>query len=204
MRGVEIYVEGGGDNRDRKTALRQGMDGLLAPLKDAAERKALRWKLVCCGSRNAALRAFRNAVASRRDAFFALLVDAEGPVSESPSQHLAARDGWDVAFADEKSIHLMVQVMETWIVADVDSLAAYYGQQFRRNALPSARNLEDVPKAEVERALRFATERTMNGRYHKIRHARHLLRRIDLDAVRRRCKHCDRLFTTVSAQIEAA
>lgn len=59
-------------------------------------------------------------------------------------------------------------------------------------------------KAEVERALRLATERTTKGRYHKIRHARHLLRRIDLDAVRRRCKHCDRLFTTVSAQIEAA
>lgn len=197
-------MEGGGDNRDRKTALRQGMDALLAPLKDAAERKDLRWKLVCCGSRNAALRAFRNAAASGRDAFVALLVDAEGPVSESPSRHLASRDGWDVAFADEASIHLMVQVMETWIVADVDSLAAYYGQQFRRNALPSARNLEDVPKAELERALRFATERTTKGRYHKIRHARHLLRRIDLDAVRQRCKHCDRLFTTVSAQIEAA
>ena len=204
MNGIEIYMEGGGDRRDGKVALRQGMDALLAPLKLAAERKALHWKLVCCGSRNAALRAFRNATTTNRDACVALLVDAEGPVSENPGEHLATRDGWDVAFADEDAFHLMVQVMETWIVADADALAAYYGRGFRRNALPGAQNLEDVSKPEIERALRRATERTTKGRYHKIRHARHLLGRIDRDRVRIRCRHCERLFTTIATRIEAA
>ena len=202
--GIEIYMEGGGDRRDGKDALRQGMDALLAPLKQAAMQKALRWKLVCCGSRNDARRAFRNAAATNRDVFVVLLVDSEDPVSESPREHLASRDGWDVAFADEDALHLMVQVMETWIVADPDALAAYYGQGFRPDVLPGAQNLEPVSKLEIERALRRATEHTTKGRYHKIRHARHLLHRIDLGRVRSRCGHCERLFNAIDAQIEAA
>ena len=45
MSGVEIYMEGGGDSRDGKAALRQGMDALLEPLKAAARSNALHWKL---------------------------------------------------------------------------------------------------------------------------------------------------------------
>ena len=204
MSGVTIYMEGGGDSKDGKVALRQGMDALLAPLKRAAERKALHWKLVCCGKRSAALRHFRNAVAAGRVGFVALLVDAEGPVSQDPRRHLASRDGWDVTFADDGAVHLMVQVMETWIVADAEALAAYYGQRFNRNALPGANNLEDVPKLDVEQGLRRATEKSTKGRYHKIGHARDLLGRIDPGRVRQRCGHCDRLFNKLSTEIEAA
>ena len=157
MNGVEIYMEGGGDSRDGKAGLRQGMDALLAPLKLTARQKALRWKLVCCGSRDAALRAFRNATAADRGAYVALLVDTEGPVSESLGQHLTLRDGWDVTSADEDAIHLMVQVMETWIVADPDTLARYYGQGFRSNALPRAQNLEEVSKGDIQQGLNRAT-----------------------------------------------
>ena len=42
------------------------------------------------------------------------------------------------------------------------------------------------------------------GRYHKIRHAGDLLRRIDVNKVRERCRHCERLFNTVAEQIKAA
>ena len=157
---------------------------------------------MCCGSRNEALKAFRNAVAAGRNVFVALLVDAESPVTKGPRQHLTSRDRWDVTFADEDGVHLMVQVMETWIIADTDALAAYYGRGFRRNALPGAQNLEDVPKLNVERALRRATAQTTQGRYHKIRHARDLLSRIDLSRVRRRCGHCERFVSKISAQIE--
>ena len=51
MSGVAIYMEGGGDGRDAKAAIRQGMDRLLQPLKDATRAKALHWKLVLCGPR---------------------------------------------------------------------------------------------------------------------------------------------------------
>ena len=204
MRGIVIFMEGGGDRRDGKVTLRQGMDALLAPLKLAARSKALRWELIVCGSRNAAFRAFRNAVNAGEDAFVVLLADAEAPVSLTPKQHLASRDGWEIDFAGEDAVHLMVQVMETWIIADANALASYYGQGFRRNVLPRRENLEDVPKRDVERALNRATEQTTKGRYHKIKHLSALLREIDVNKVRERCHHCDRLFNAVTEKIEAA
>lgn len=204
MSGIMIFMEGGGDKRDGKVALRQGMDALLAPLKLAAGNKALRWELTPCGSRNAAFRQFRNAVNAGKDAFVVLLVDAEAPVSMTPKQHLASRDGWEIDFVDEDAFHLMVQVMETWLIADADALATYYGHEFRRNVLPRRENLEDVPKRDVEQALNRATERTTKGRYHKIKHASALLREIDRCKVRKRCHHCDRLFKAVTEKIQAA
>ena len=204
MKGIVIYMEGGGEKPGGKIELRRGMGSLLGALKDAARSKALRWKLVPCGSRNAAFSAFSNAINSGDDAFVVLLVDAEMPVSDRPNQHLALRDKWNLDFADEDAVHLMVEVMETWIIADADALAIYYGQGFRRNALPRKENLEDVSKSDIERALNRATEQTTKGRYQKIKHASDLLRRIDVNEVRRRCRHCERLFHTVTEQIEAA
>ena len=45
MSGFAIYMEGGGDGKGTKAALRQGMDALLQPLKEAARAKTLHWKL---------------------------------------------------------------------------------------------------------------------------------------------------------------
>ena len=204
MSGVAIYMEGGGDGKSAKAAIRQGMDALLRPLKDAARAKALHWKLVPCGGRNEAFRGFRNAVGNGDDAIVVLLVDAEEPVDRAPHLHLQSRDGWDMSFAGEDTIHLMVQVMETWIAADPDALSTYYGRGFNGNALPGAVNLEQVPKTEVEQVLNRATEGTTKGRYHKIRHARDLLKRIDVEKVKARCPHCARLFDKLGPMIDAA
>ena len=171
------------------------MDTFLEPLKEAARNKALRWKLVCCGPRNEAFGRFQNAVNSRDDAVNVLLVDAEGPVHHhSARDHLRDRDEWDLSFAREETIHLMVQTMETWIVADSEALSKYYGQGFGASKLPKATNLETVPKPTVERSLDEAIEPTQKGRYHKIRHASDLLKRIDAERVKIRCRHCQRLF----------
>ena len=97
-------------------------------------------------------------------------------------------------------IHLMVQVMETWIVADPEALAA--GQHFHANVLPTHQNLEEICKTQIINALERATERTRKGRYDKVSHA-DLLARIDPEKVRQRCTHCARLFDTLRATIEA-
>ena len=91
MSGVVIYMEGGGRGLDTRAALRRGMDGLLGPLKQAARDKSLRWKLVCCGPREAAFRGFRKAARNAEAAIVILLVDAEGPVATGPCEHLQAR-----------------------------------------------------------------------------------------------------------------
>lgn len=46
MKHIAIYMEGGGDHKAGKAALRQGMDALLQPLKEIARSHALGWKLV--------------------------------------------------------------------------------------------------------------------------------------------------------------
>ena len=203
MSGVAIYMEGGGDGRDTRAAIRQGMDALLQPLKEAARARALHWKLVPCGGRDEAFRRFRDAVGNGDDAIVVLLVDAEGPVDRAPHLHLQSRDGWETGFADEDTIHLMVQTMETWIVADPGALNRYYGQNFNGNVLPGAIKLEEVAKADIERALKRATERTQKSRYRKIKHASDLLKRIDVEKVKARCPHCARLFRVIERSIGA-
>ena len=204
MSRVKIYMEGGGDGKNTKGAIRQGMDALLQPLKAAARAKSLHWDLVPCGGRDEAFRGFRNAVKRGDDAIILLLVDAEEPVNKAPRSHLQARDGWDIGFADADTIHLMVQTMETWIVADPEALTAYYGHGFVKGVLPGSENLELAPKGDVERALNRATERTTKGRYRKIRHASDLLKRIDVEKVKARCCHCKRLFDELGQKINEA
>ena len=191
-------MEGGGQSRDSKAALRQGMDEFLAEIKDTFRVQNRHWRLVCCGGRDEAFRGFRNACAYGDGGIVVLLVDAEGPVTtHSPVNHLTARDGWDLDGVDEDMIHLMVQTMEAWIVADRLELSRYYGQRFRVNALPNRQNLEEEGKDDIERALYEATRRTQKGEYHKIQHASELLARIDARVVRERCPYCERLFETL-------
>ena len=167
-------MEGGGNKGDSRAALRRGMDVLLGDLKQAARNKAMR------------------------------LVDAEGPVDTDPWAHLNSRDRWNLSGVDGRSVHLMVQTMEAWIVSDPSALSEYYGQGFGQGALPRARDLERVPKRDIENSLQRATERTRKGSYKKIAHASDLLGRIDAETVHERCRHCQRLFEALGQMIETA
>ena len=197
-------MEGGGNGPDTKAALRQGMTAFLAPLKDAARARSWRWDLVCCGGRQEAYGAFVHALRVGKSTVVALLVDAEGPVVEPPRAHLHARDGWDLGNVSDEVVHLMVQTMEAWIVADREALATYYGQRFNANPLPKDTNLEAVPKDRLATALEQATRRTQKLAYHKIRHASDLLQRIDRHKVQQRCPSCKRLFDTLGSVLVAA
>lgn len=203
MSEIEIYMEGGGSTARTQAKLRIGMDMFLREIKDAAREKRWRWKLVCCGGRDEAFDKFKNSLAADPPGIVVMLVDAEGPVNTSPHAHLYERDGWDLNGVDEDQVHLMVQAMETWIIADKNALSAYYGQRFRASALPPRQNLEEEDKKSVADALKRATEHTQKGRYHKIRHAADLLAEIDPAKVRARCRHCKQLFNTLGAAIAA-
>jgi len=203
VRGIAIYLEGGGDSTAQKARLRQGMGEFLSVLREQARARRLRWKIVACGGRNAAQDAFVNAVETDQDTFCVLLVDSEDQISTSPIDHLRARDGWALAGIRVDQIHLMVCTMESWLVADPDALARYYGKGFRKDALPPALDLESVSKADVARALEDATRDTQKGRYHKTQHGSELLRRADQERSQQRCGHCRRLFERLSAVIQA-
>jgi Domain of unknown function (DUF4276)/AAA domain, putative AbiEii toxin, Type IV TA system len=154
---------------------------------------------VVCGKRNDAYRDFKNALRSHPNAINLLLVDSEDFVTvSSAKQHLINRDQWDLSGIDENDIHLMVQVMESWLIAYIDTLAKHYGQEFNRNAIPRNNNVEEIPRANIESALNRATQRTQKGRYQKIYHAAKILEIIDVSIVRKKAPYCDRLFRIIT------
>jgi hypothetical protein len=198
---VVVYMEGGGDTRDGKAALRIGMTAFLRTLKEMANIRRHNLKIVPCGGRTEARDAFLNAVKVASDDRSFLLVDSEEEVVHASKQHLKDRDGWNLNGISEREIHLMAQTMETWIVADVKTLTAYYGKNFLPNSLPKAVNLELVAKAKVADILRHATSKTQKGEYHKINHASALLQKIRPEEVRSRCSFCLRLFEILENEI---
>ena len=200
---IAIYFEGGGDSAETKAALRQGLSAFLKPLVDMARQKRCRWSVTSCGGRNDAYDAFIDALEKEPDTFNVLLVDSEMVVAALPRAHLQQRDGWNLDAAGEGQVHLMAQCMETWLVADPEALAEYYHQGFHAGALPKRIDLEEEPKAQIYAALEAATRQTQKRSYGKIEHASTLLKRVSSGKVRIRCKHCDRFFKTVSAQIES-
>jgi len=203
LKRIRIYLEGGGDYKEQRAALRQGMCAFLAKLKDeAAERQTL-LEVVPCGGRQKAYEAFRNAVDNSVSGILPLLlVDSEGPVTAPPPAHLTASESWAFGDTEGTRVHLMIQAMETWIVADAEAVASYYRQKFVR-CLPKADDLEQTPKATVAALLSRATMRTQKGEYHKTRHAPDLLRRLDQAKVRKRCRSCERLFAAVTSLLSS-
>lgn len=204
MKGIRIFMEGGGAGAGGKAAIRRGMDEFLELPKRAARTAMVGWKLVPCGARDEACRRFLDALSDGGQWVDMLLVDAEAEVATGPKDHLRQRDGWDLGAAREDAVHLMVQVMETWIVADPEALARYYGNDFNPSKLPRRTDLERAPKSQVLNGLKDATKRTAKGSYHKIHHAKELLGRIDPARVQARCRRCERLFSELDGIIAAA
>ncbi len=90
----------------------------------------------------------------------------------------------------------MVQCMESWFYADKESLAGFFGAGFNSNALSGA-DVEDIPKVDVERGLRFASRSSRKGPYHKGRHSFEILRMLDVDKICDASPHAKRLIATL-------
>ena len=137
---------------------------------------------------------------AKQDGDAMLLVDSEAPVtSQGPWQHLKVRDGWERPDgATDEQCHLMVQVMESWFLADADTLSSFYGQGFRRQALPQNPNVEDVLKQDVLAGLAQATRDTGKGIYNKGADSFAILEKLDPAKVRSASPYADRLISALS------
>jgi hypothetical protein len=167
-----------------------------------ARNKGIGWRIIACGSRQQAFEDFQTALLSHPDAFNVLLVDSEAPVRSSPWQHLRQRDGWaQPRGTSDEQCHLMVQNMEAWLIADPAALEKFYDQGFNSNSLPANRDVEQIDKETLARALERATARTQKGAYHKIRHGPALLEHIHPAIVRAAAPSCERLFATLAARM---
>lgn len=141
-------------------------------------------RIVACGTRRAAYEHYAHALAAQNpDEASYLLVDSEGPVTGAePWAHVAMRkgDGWSMPpGAREEDLHLMVQVMETWFLADRAALQRIFGKGLRASALPNRDDIENVSKEEVFRALHEASKGSKAGRYGKGQHSFRILAELD-------------------------
>ena len=191
---VRLYIEGGGDNRRLGAQFREGWTKFFVTAGLGGRMP----KVVRGGSRTQTFDRFATDAAERNaDVVSLLLVDSEYPVEAGHSvwQHLRASDGWNKpAGAGEDNAFLMVQVMETWFLADRDALRKSFGSRFSENALGQWADLEDVPKETVLGALRNATERCPK-RYAKGRVSFELLAQVDPARVEASCPHANALLT---------
>ena len=156
------------------------------------------FQVIACGGRGDAYGKFSRDAQKGLPAI--LLVDSEGPVTaHSPWQHLQATDGWQrPSGVTDDQCHLMVEVMESWFVADSGALASFYGQGFQGQALPATTNVEQIPKKDVLNGLQRATRNTAKGTYAKGRHAFNILETLDPTKVRSASHYAERLIQALT------
>ena len=189
----KLCVEGGGSKALNREC-RKGFGGFLTRAGVAHGSV----EVEACGPRGNVYKAFNADLGMGMQVV--LLVDAEEPVTvPSPWQHLQASDGWGrpVGATDEQC-HLMVQVMESWFLAD--ALESFYGQRFRRQAFPANPNIEQVAKQDVLDGLEQATRDTGNGQYNKGKHSFELLAKLDPAKVRNASPYADRLIQVLGGE----
>jgi hypothetical protein len=125
-----------------------------------------------------------------------LLVDSEeeirsyyqkgAPDTWNPWGFLSKRKGdWWIkpSGALANDCHLMVQCMESWIIADANALAVFYCNNFNVNGLPKNNHIELIDKLIVYKSLANATRGFLKGSYSKSEHSFELLALTDPFAV---------------------
>jgi hypothetical protein len=167
---AKIYVEGAAPNSDAdRTQCRRAFKVFFT----AAGLEGKLPRTVPCGGRQKAYDAFVTAVRNPEPGGLPLLlVDSETAVATGKTvwAHLKSRTGdkWDKPHgAKDDQAFVMVQIMESWFLADRQGLKSFFGKNFRERAIPRWPHLEDVPKQRVFDALDQATAGCGPKRYAK-------------------------------------
>jgi Domain of unknown function (DUF4276) len=142
-----VYIEGGSGPGDRR---RQGFSKLL---KDPENKRSPGIKLG--GSRSTAIKLFCDSP----DADPVLLIDSECALLDADQvQHLVKRKDIDATRAtllQSESVFLMVETMENWLIADMESITTNFkpAVQVRHRGGSATENVESISKAEAERVV---------------------------------------------------
>ena len=162
---AQLYVEGG-STKIQRTLCRKAFQVFF---ENAGLRGHLP-RVFASGSRNSAYDAFCTALTDKKVDFAILLVDSEEAVAPNVTSRSYLRQaGWDkLTAAHDDQVHLMVQCMEAWFLADLKSLENYFGRNFSANALPKESNVEAIPKDDLLDGIVSATRKTRsNNAYSK-------------------------------------
>lgn len=200
---VKVYVEGGGTGSALRAKCRQGFAQFFekTPLNNIR-----RPRVVACGGRQEAYEDFCTAIEKGECAL--LLVDSEVPIATQsqpsgdpfrPWDHLLATTGWRCPEgSSDKDCHLMVQVMESWFLADWQATAGYFGREFHGMAPPTAQ-IEELTKDQVIGALPNGTSHGAR-RYNKGKDSFTLLGQVDAMKVLARSPWAKRLVDEIDSR----
>lgn len=175
---VKVYVEGGSPGK-LENECRRGFSEFFkrAGLEGHMPR------VIACGGRNRAWDRFCAALRlGEPETISLLLVDSEARVlsERRPLQHLRSRDCWvRPEGARDEQVHLMVQCMESWFLADVSALESFFGAGFKSASLSRRGDIENIPKGDVFDQLTLASRKSRKGTYHKGSHSFEILANID-------------------------
>lgn len=203
---IKIYVEGG----SKGALFRECKEGFGKFLENAGLAGRMP-KVIPCGSRQEAYKDFCTALkVDPTEILHLLLVDSEAPVTESPWLHVLHRegDGWKKPQdATDQDLYFMVQVMESWFLADRGALKNYFGADFKENKLPKGNQLEAIPKLQVFQGLKDATRECgrhkgyQSETYHKGRDSFEILGKIQPRLVANASPEAARLLTRLGAAV---
>jgi hypothetical protein len=175
---IWIYFEG----EDR---LREGFRIFFGKLLPKIGEREIEFHLVAGESGAETAKKFQTASKQKRrqDVLVLSLRDSEGPRTLDSKND--TREHW------------MVELMESWFLADSHALEEHFGAGFKPPTTP--RNIELIPKPDVYRKLKDASKDCGNPYTDRTKsdHARRLLANIDPRKVRQAAPHCDRLFNTI-------
>lgn len=196
---VKLYVEGGGDSNSLHYTCREAFRIFL----QRAGFEGNMPRIVACGSRQAAFNDFRTACSKPREKAL-LLVDSETRVTTRfPWEHLTTQPDESIIKppqAQDDQCHLMVVCMESWFLADKESLSDFFGQGFNINALPQSQEIESIPKNDVYKGLQaaiIACKTKGKNSYDKGKHSFAILKCIDPVKVRSASSWADRFMDTL-------
>jgi hypothetical protein len=174
VRKIRIYFEG-------DAQLRPGFRQFLSEIADAARNKRCQFDLIATDG--TPIQDFRDALKTHSGAWNVLLLDSD--------LGKAGLEG-----CDSDSIFWMVQIMESWFLADMYALESVF-KDSSEAVVKGNPNVEEIPKADVLKRLNSAA----NGKYHKVKHGRRLLELIDPAKVRKAAPNCERLFRLILARL---
>lgn len=203
---IKLYVEGGGKGSHKRATikLQQGFDSFFGDLKAAAREKKISFKIIPAGNTQSTYDDFIFSVANSPQSFNLLLVDSDEAIAANQTARAFLQNKhkkWNLQTVADERCHLMVQIMESWFLADVDALKSFYGKEFKESAIPKNKNVEKIAKETVEKSLQTATAKTTKAEYHKIEHGAKILELINSQKVRAAAPHCEKLFAVIAETI---
>ena len=185
--------------------LKQGLRQLLGEYVTVARVKRIKFNLISAGSRTEAMKDFLRYCRTNPSDLNVLLIDSEGPVNSTAGaiRSLRSMDLWKSGIAcDDNQVHLMVQAMEAWFIADPGALASHFGNAFNTNVLPSPQNAESVAPSELLTLIKRGLSQGRRRRtYDKVSDGMKLLQLVDENTVRANCPHFRRLTDFLSSNI---